>query len=180
MESKTESRKALQIALIAVLTALTTVFTIVVRVPTPIKGYISLCDVAIVFSAYLFGPWTALITGGLGTAIADVIGGYSQWAPFSFLIHGLQGALIGLIAKHASKTEVISDASVIAVAGAGLLGTLVMVGGYFIVGGFFYGFEPAATEIPLNLIQSVVGVILGITATKTVRKAYPPVRYLTW
>ncbi len=180
METKKESRMALQVALIAVLTALTTVFTIVVRVPTPIKGYISLCDVAIVFSAYLFGPWTALITGGLGTAIADVIGGYSQWAPFSFLIHGLQGALIGLIAKKASKTDVVSDASIPAVIAAGILGIIIMVGGYFLVGGFFYGFEPAATEIPLNLLQSAVGVILGITAAKTVRKAYPPVRYLTW
>ncbi len=180
MEQKHESRLALRVALIAVLTAVTAVFTIVVRVPTPIKGYISLCDVAIVFSAYLFGPWTALLSGGLGTAIADVIGGYSQWAPFSFLIHGAQGALIGALAKKYSKTEVISDASVVVVALAGSLGVIVMAGGYYLVGGLFYGFEAAITEIPLNLLQAVVGVILGIAATKTVRKAYPPVRYLTW
>ena len=178
---KNENRIALKVALIAILTALTTVFTIVVRVPTPIKGYISLCDVVIVFSAYLFGPWTALITGGLGTAIADVVGGgYSQWAPFSFIIHGLQGAVIGLIARKASKSGVVSDASLWSVFGAGLLGTVIMVGGYFLVGGLFYGFEPALTEIPLNLIQAIVGVVLGIAVTKTVRKAYPPVRFLTW
>ena len=56
---------ALQLALTAVLTAVVVVFTLVVRVPTPIKGYISFCDVVITFSALLFGPWVAAIAGGL-------------------------------------------------------------------------------------------------------------------
>ncbi|MGI6432667.1 MAG: ECF transporter S component [Sphaerochaetaceae bacterium] len=90
---------AMRIALMAVLTAVVVVFTLLVRIPTPIKGYISLCDVVITFSAYLFGPLVGAITGGLGTGIADLIGGYPQWAPLSFIIHGLQGLLIAVVAK---------------------------------------------------------------------------------
>jgi uncharacterized membrane protein len=55
---------------------------------------------------------------------------------------------------------------------------VVMAGGYYIAGGFLYGFEAALVEIPLNLMQSGVGVILGIAVSKAVLKAYPPVRAL--
>jgi uncharacterized membrane protein len=53
-----------------------------------------------------------------------------------------------------------------------------MTGGYYLVGGFLYGFKPALVEIPLNLLQSGVGVVLGIIVSRTVLKAYPPVRSL--
>jgi len=183
MTMSSDNKTALRIALVAVLTAVVVVFTSIVRVPTPVvKGYISLCDVVICFSAYLFGPWAAAISGGLGTAFADLLGGYAVWAPFSLVIHGLQGLLMGLIAypRKKIKTEVLSEASLMRMLVAGLAGIVVMVGGYYLVGGVFYGFEPALVEIPLNLIQSSVGVILGIVVSKTVSKAYPPVRSLMW
>lgn len=179
MEVKGTSRlTALRIALMAVLTAVVVVFTLVVRVPTPIKGYISLCDVVIVFSAYLFGPWVAAIAGGLGTGIADVIGGYAQWAPLSFVIHGLQGLLIALIARAGLPSGVPGDAKLGRLLVAGVIGALVMTGGYYVAGGFLYGFEAALVEIPLNLMQSGVGVVLGIAVSRSVLKAYPPVRAL--
>jgi len=180
MSQKNKNRPALKVALVAVLTAITVVFTLVVRVPTPIKGYISLCDVVITFSAYLFGPYTAFIAGGLGTGIADIIGGYAQWAPFSFIIHGLQGLLIGFIAKKGATTGFSIDSSVLRMVVGGIVGMVVMTGGYYLVGGMFYGFEPALVEIPLNLMQSGVGVVLGIAVSKTVSKAYPAVRELSW
>ena len=62
----------------------------------------------------------------------------------------------------------------------GIVGMVVMTGGYYLVGGMFYGFEPALVEIPLNLMQSGVGVVLGIAVSKTVSKAYPAVRELSW
>lgn len=180
MAQQGKSRPALKVALIAVLTAITVVFTLIVRVPTPIKGYISLCDVVITFSAILFGPYTAFLAGGLGTGIADIIGGYAQWAPFSFIIHGIQGLLIGFIAKKGASSGFSIDASIVRMVIGGIVGMVVMAGGYYLVGGVFYGFEPALVEIPLNLMQSGVGVILGIAVSKTVSKAYPAVRELAW
>lgn len=180
MTQRQKRRPALQIALVAILTAITVVFTLIVRVPTPIKGYISLADVVITFSAFLFGPLTALVAGGLGTGLADIIGGYAQWAPFSFLIHGLQGLLIGLIAKKGSKSGYSIDSNLSLMILGGVVGMVVMAGGYYLVGGMFYGFEPALVEIPLNLIQSGVGVVLGIAVSKGVSKAYPAVRELSW
>ena len=177
----TDSSKmtALRIALMAVLTATVVVFTLLVRVPTPIKGYISLCDVVITFSAFLFGPWVAAIAGGLGTGIADLIGGYAQWAPLSFVIHGAQGLLIAVIARSGPASGVPGDANILKLVLAGVVGMVVMAGGYYIAGGVLYGFEAALVEIPLNLLQSGVGVVLGIAVSRAVLKAYPPVRSLS-
>ncbi|HLW22134.1 MAG TPA: ECF transporter S component [Sphaerochaetaceae bacterium] len=173
-----EKMTALRIALMAVLTAVVVVFTLIVRVPTPIKGYISLCDVVITFAAFLFGPWVAAIAGGLGTGIADLIGGYAQWAPLSFVIHGVQGMLIALIARVGVKQGVPGDAKLPAMIAGGVVGMIVMTGGYYLAGGVLYGFEAALVEIPLNLMQSGVGLVLGIAVAKAVLKAYPPVRAL--
>ena len=174
----TSKMTALRIALIAVLTAVVVVFTLMVRVPTPIRGYISLCDVVITFAALLFGPWVGAIAGGLGTGIADLIGGYAQWAPLSFVIHGLQGLLIALVARSGMKSGVPGDAKLPMMIIGGVIGMIVMTGGYYLAGGFLYGFEAALVEIPLNLMQSGVGVVLGIAVSRAVLKAYPPVRNL--
>ncbi|MFA5569942.1 MAG: ECF transporter S component [Sphaerochaetaceae bacterium] len=176
--STSKSLSATHIALTAVLTAVVVVFTLIVRVPTPIKGYISLCDVIIAFSAYLFGPWVAFVAGGLGTGLADFIGGYPQWAPLSFVIHGVQGLLIGLIARKKDNVGMFIDAKLIRLVFAGVVGVVVMSGGYYLAGGVLYGFKTALVEIPLNVLQSTVGFIFGIIVMKALLKAYPAVRLL--
>ncbi|MFC2029092.1 ECF transporter S component, partial [Chloroflexota bacterium] len=84
MQRKTVDPRIL--ALTAVMTAVVFVLTSLVRVPTPARGYIHLGDSAIFFSAFAFGPLVGGISGGLGTALADISGGYPQWAVFSLLI----------------------------------------------------------------------------------------------
>ena len=53
------------IPLIAIMTALTTVLTMLVKLPTPTRGYLNLSDAMIFFSAYAFGPWVGGVIGGL-------------------------------------------------------------------------------------------------------------------
>ena len=164
---------AFRIASIAILAAVTTVFTLFVRVPSPARGYFNLGDVAIAFTAFTFGPISALIAGGLGTALADLIGSYAQWAPISLVVHGLQGLAIGLIARF--KPGNLPVAII-----AGIAGMAVMVIGYGAGGVLLTGIGPALAEAPGNLVQSAAGVILGIPLSLTVARAYPPVRMYTW
>ncbi len=64
-----------RVALLAVMIAVTTVFTILIRVPIPAtQGYFNFSDVAIVFASLAFGPWVGLVAGGVGTALADLVG----------------------------------------------------------------------------------------------------------
>ena len=163
MENQIESSKqklAFRIAAIAILTAVTTVCTLIVRVPvTPTKGYINLADVAIFFTALTFGPFTALAAGGLGTALADILGGYAQWAPITFFAHGVQGLLIGLIFKASGFENKVKMVAALVLAFAA--GTVFMAGTYFLTAGFMYGFAAAATEIPGNILQNAAGVLIG-------------------
>jgi uncharacterized membrane protein len=170
---------AFRVASLAILTAVTAVFTYMVRIPVaPTRGYINLGDVAIYFSAFTFGPVTALVTGGLGTALADIISGYSQWAPISLVVHGLEGLVAGLIAGAVagSRSRWFNPYWLV----GGAAGTVIMVGGYLAGGSVMVGFQAAVFELPLNVVQSVAGVVGGIPLALAVRRAYPPVRQLRW
>ena len=100
-----ENRTALRISLVAIMTAIVAVFTIIIRIPSPIGGYISLCDAAVTFVAYAFGPFTGLIAGGLGAAFADLLGGFPQWALISFIVHGVE-ALLRMIQENNEQEQI--------------------------------------------------------------------------
>lgn len=176
-ERNTLATPVFKAATLAILTAVTAVFTILIRVPIPAtKGYFNLSDVSIYFAAFSFGPLTAFVAGGLGTALADIISGYAQWAPISFLAHGLQGLVAALVASMIRRR---SDAPSGVILGwwilGGLAGAVVMIGGY-LVGGYILAGAGAFSELPFNVVQSGVGIAVGILLTVSVRRAYPPIR----
>ena len=155
------------IALVGIMAAATCVFTLLVRIPmAPTRGYIHLGDVAANFAALAFGPWLGLAVAGGGTALADLLGGYPHWAPLTFLIHGLQGFVVGYIA-HFSRHRVGPM-----LAGA-ILGELIVIAGYFLAEWPLYGLTPALAELPGNTIQGLVG-LLGLPLFLMVSRAYPP------
>jgi uncharacterized membrane protein len=165
---------ALRIASISILAAVTAVLTIVVRIPTPAKGYINFGDVAIVFTAITLGPLSGMLAGGLGTAVSDVLSGFANFAPISLVVHGLQGLLVGLVVSIRPEKLWLQILG-------GIAGTIAMVGGYLAAEALFIsGTGPALAEAPLNLIQAVVGVVLGILVSAAVVRAYPPVRQWRW
>ena len=160
-----------RIALIAVLIALTTVFTLLVRVPTPARGYVNLSDVAITFASLSFGPWVGLVAGGVGTALADMLGGFAPFAPLSLVAHGLQGWLIGWLSRSRRTVPFM----IIAWAA----GAVVMVACYLVGEGLIYtGWPAAIAEAPLNAFQAVVGGVIGIPLVLAVRRAFPQVDFI--
>ena len=167
-----------RIALAALLIALTTVFTLLIRVPVPVtQGYVNLSSVAITFSGLIFGPWMGLVAGGIGAALADLLGGYAQFALLSLVAHGSEGFLIGWLGRGRK--------SIGAMVLAWLAGSLAMVACYLIGEGLFLtGWPAAIAEVPSNAFQALVGAIVGIPLVLAVRRAYPPIDRLgqpkTW
>lgn len=153
------------IPLIAIMTAVTTVLTMFVKIPTPTRGYLNLSDTMIYFASYAFGPWVGGIIGGLGPALSDLIGGYPQWAIFTFIIDGVQALIVGLLLKEFKPLNVI---------GVSVLAGVWKVFGYFIAGGILSGWGPALGEVAGNSFQMIVGLIVGLALFSAVRKAYPP------
>jgi uncharacterized membrane protein len=159
------------IALVAVVIALTTVFTLLIRIPTPARGYVNLSGVAITFTGLAFGPWVGFAAGGIGAALADLLGGYAAFAPLSFVAHGLEGLVIGLIGGRSR--------SIPRMIAAWFAGSVVMVACYLVGEGLFYtGWPPAIAEAPLNAFQALVGGLVGIPLVIAARAAYPPIERL--
>lgn len=163
------SRKidARTIALVAIMAAVTCVFTLLVRIPiAPTRGYIHLGDMAANFAALAFGPWLGLAIAGGGTALADLLGGYPHWAPITFVIHGLQGFVVGYIAYFGRHRPwpMLTGA---------ILGELIVIAGYFLAEVPLYGLNAALVELPGNAIQGLVG-LLGVPLLMMVARAYPP------
>ncbi|MBI9101420.1 MAG: ECF transporter S component [Spirochaetales bacterium] len=169
-------------AILGIMTAVTVIFTYVIRIPiAPTRGYLNFGDVAIYFAAFTFGPWTAFIAGGLGTALTDIMAGYAQWAPLTFFAHGLQGLAAGMLFKMFFKQETDNKYSFwLGLFLSGISGTIIMVLLYFTFGAMMFGAGASAVEIPGNLLQNGAGIVLGILLWSAVRKAYPPVSRFRW
>lgn len=138
----------------ALMTALIAVGTMVVQIPTPAtKGYINVGDSFIFLSAAIFGPAVGFITGGLGSGLADLLSGYAYWAPWTFIIKGLEGLIVALIFKKYNNIYLKAVSLII--------GAAWMVLGYYIAGSIMYGFKASLADVPGNTIQGIASIIIG-------------------
>ena len=158
-------KTAIQIALIVVMSALVAVGTLIVRIPNPMGGYFNFGDVMIFVAALTFGPLVGGAAGGLGSAIADIIG-FPLFAFPTLVIKGLEGLIAGLIAKRKS---VYRDVLAVVAAGAE------MVIGYFLVEVYLWDVGGALAEVPANVAQIAVGGLIGIPIALVLRRRLPEV-----
>ena len=116
-----------------------------------------------------------IIAGGLGAAFADLIGGYPQWAVISFIVHGLEAFLMGLIVKKGSSSIPMRIL-------AAFIAVVIVSGGYLLLTTLFglTVFSEAVLEVPANIAQSAVGAVIGLLLYSGVRKAYRPLDSLRW
>jgi len=150
------------IAITSIFAALTCVLTMLISIPVPATGgYINIGDVGVMLTALIFGPIIGSLGGGIGSALADIILGYPIWAPATFVVKGLEGLIVGLIANPRKVRTYFNFYDIIAV----IVGGLTMVFGYFIVEAFVFNFgiASALVELPGNLFQSIIGAIISIS-----------------
>ncbi len=149
-----------QLSLMAVLSALVTVGTLMIRIPNPMGGYFNVGDVMIFIAALTFNPIIGGVAGGLGSAIADIIG-FPIFAIPTFVVKGLEGVLASLLAD---KKKVYRDVIAVVVAGTE------MIFGYFLVELHLWGMGGALAEVPANVAQIAIGGLLGIPIALVLRR----------
>lgn len=147
----------------ALLAALTCVATMIIKIPSPLHGYINLGDSVVLLSGWLLGPVYGFGAAAVGSALADVFAGYGAYAPATFIIKGLV-ALVAFGLNKATKKQTLG-LLVSAVAAE-----LVMIGGYYIFEGFMYGFGASLVNVLPNGVQAVAGIIVGIILVKIFKK----------
>ena len=139
-----------QLILAAILMALTTVMTLVIRIPIPnAQGYLNLGDAILMLASIILGPAYGFIVGAMGSASADFIGGYGIYVPITFVVKGLEALIAGYLFKKWGRSL---PAVVIA--------AIWMACGYFIAESFLYGWATALIALPMNLLQGGFGAII--------------------
>ena len=156
-----------QLSLAAVMSAFVAVATLLVRVPNPMGGYFNLGDVAIFIVALTFNPVIGGVAGGVGSAIADMIG-FPVFVIPTLLVKGLEGFLAGMISN---KKTPLRDMLAVLVGGGE------MILGYFLIELIFlqWGLGGALGEVPGNVGQIIIGAVLGIPIAYVVRRRLPEI-----
>ena len=154
--------KIKRIVIAALLAAMVCVATMIIKIPSPMKGYLNIGDCIVLLCGWILAPGYGFIAAGLGSALADVFSGYITYAPATFFIKGSM-ALIAFACFKLMNKRIGRLASQIIGA---ILAEIVMVLGYFVFEGFMYGFIPSAVNIPANAVQGAAGLILGIILVK--------------
>ncbi|WP_130807610.1 ECF transporter S component [Senegalia massiliensis] len=168
MSKNTIDNKIQNLTILGLLIALVAVSTMMIKIPVvSTEGYIHLGDSMIFLSAIIFGKKKGAIAGGIGSAMADLLLGYTHWIIPTLIIKGLMGYFVGLISNGESDNLINIRNSISLIFGA-----LWMVFGYFVAGGIMKGsFLVAATSIPANSIQAFAGALIfipiGIALKKT-------------
>nr|MBQ4319945.1 ECF transporter S component [Clostridia bacterium] len=117
-----------KIVMAALMAALACAATMVIKIPSPLKGYLNLGDCIVLVAGWILSPAYGFLAAGLGSALADVFSGYVTYAPATFVIKGLMAPVAFYGFKLLSRkfgnyvSEIISGAAA----------ETVMILGYFV------------------------------------------------
>ena len=140
-----------------------------IGVSTPVANF-NIGDSAILITAAMFNPLTAMIAGGLGAFLADLTT-YPATMLYTLVIKAIEGLVAGIaftfIYKRFDKIENPTKKDValkIVFATLTCVGcTAFMAGGYFICKAFMYGtMESALTSLPKNIVQALVSTLIAM------------------
>lgn len=151
---KDNTKKLVMTALFA---ALACVATMIIKIPTPgTGGYIHPGDAIVILSGIILGPVHGLLAAGIGSAMADLLGGYFIYVPITFAIKGL----IALCSAYAYRF-IARKSKTLAIAAGGIIDIVLVAGGYCLCEVFLYGAPAALASVPANFIQGVGGLVLA-------------------
>ncbi len=160
---------AKNIAFAALFSALCCVATLLFVVPLP-NGYFNTGDVFVLLAGWCLGPLYGSFAAAIGSGLADILSGFTAYAPATFIIKGLEALLAYLVwaamKRFVKKEKLDLLPRTIAV----IAGEACMVLGYFLFEWILYGFGGATLSLVGNTLQ---GVCCGICAVVLIGVLYP-------
>lgn len=140
------------LASIGMASALVAVTTTFLKIPTPATGgYLNLGDVLVIFLGFRLGARNGALAAGIGSAIADLMGGYVVFAPVTFFAKGLEGGIAGFFGYQ--KTNLLPQLK------GALAGACIMVLLYSLWNWMVLGSVPALASVPGNVLQGATGIV---------------------
>ena len=165
MQEKISLKKMVLTALFA---ALTCVATMLIEIPMPAtQGYVNIGDCFVLLGAWVLGPIYGAFAGGVGSALADLLAGYPHYIPGTLLIKALMAVIAALLYRQLGKKHHYVGQLV-----GGVAAELWMVLGYFVYAWLILGKGlAAASSIPGNLLQGVIGLVAAIALVAALRES---------
>lgn len=152
----------------ALFIAMTFAATWLINVRLPLAGsggLIHLGNVPMFIAAMLFGRKAGALAGAFGMGLFDLMSGWAAWAPFTFVIVGLMGYVVGLIAeKKPFRHMMINDILSVVIA----LG-IKIVGYYFAEVILTGNWIAPVGSIPGNVLQVGVAGIVAVAVIPQLR-----------
>jgi uncharacterized membrane protein len=161
-----------QLVFSAIMMCLITIATMFIRVPIPFtQGYAHLGDAMIFLAVLILGWRYGAVVAGIGSMLADILGGYAVWAPWTLCIKAGMAIIMGIFIARALKKER-SQRFLLFVEVIGMiLAGIWMSGGYYIAEAVIYGnWATPALAIPWNIGQFTVGMVVAITLAAALYK----------
>ena len=162
----TTQDKTKELVIDALFIALTFAATMFINIRLPLMGnggLIHLGNVPMFLGAFIFGKRTGALAGGIGMGLFDLISGWTAWAPFTFVIVGCMGFVMGWITEKKQGFQWYVVAMLAACA--------IKIGGYYIAEGIIYGnWITPVTSIPGNLLQIGTAAVIVLIIIAPLKK----------
>ncbi len=139
----------------AAMAAIVFVLTYTFKIPFP-NGYTHLGDCAILIGVIVLGGKKGAWAAGIGAAMADIIGGYSQWIIPTLIIKFVMAMVMGIVVEKLMPKSKLNF-----FVGA-LCGGIIQIVGYTSVKIVYYGFAQAMVMTPTLLIQTSAGIVITL------------------
>ena len=131
--------------------------TVLLVVPVGNFGYLNVSDFIIVMVCQFLKPEIGMLYASSATALADIILGYSYFAPYTFVIRALQGWFIGFASKRNINRILIV-----------IMSGCIVLFGYAFGACFMYGsWQVALLSMRENAIQVGICSILSLANLKS-------------
>ena len=169
----------MNVVVLATTTALVLLVTTLASTPIPgVPGQrFNAGDIMVFITSLTFGPAVGGFAGGVGSSLSDaLLPGGQYFAPFTLVIKGTEGYLVGYVARRSFRR---SEQA------AWFVGGLVVVGGYFVVESFLFGLVFGASvapglayaigEFPFNILQAVGAGAVGIPVSRYLKRSLPSI-----
>lgn len=153
----------------ALFIAMTFAFTWLINIRLPLAGsggLIHLGNVPLFIAAMLFGRKSGFLAGAFGMGLFDLMSGWAAWAPFTFIIVGCMGFVVGLISekkpfRHMAANDILSV----------LLALVIKITGYYFAEVILTGNWAAPIgSIPGNVLQVGIAGIVVLALIPQLRK----------
>jgi len=155
-QTKVNTKDLVETALLIALVYIATRF-INIRLPIAASGgLVHLGNTMLFIAAIVFGM-----------GLFDLLSEWAMWAPFTFVVRGIMGYIIGKIAWSNGRE---GNNMLVNIAGI-LVSGVWMIAGYYATEGILYGnWVSPVMSIPGNITQIVVGLVIGVPVAKALKK----------